>query len=106
MAEEIKNWKLKLRYGILKTDLKHFTVIADGIAGQLEHGFECRPGRAIMAMKVWAADVAEADDMIRSIGSDIGFEVDGRVRVYTTEPKQPPGDGPHGYDILFKPYQE
>ena len=105
MADETKDWKLKLRYGILKTELKHFTVIADGMVGELTHGFQCPSGRAFMSMKTWASDEAESQDMIRVIGHNIGFEVDGEVYVYDTEPEEPPTEKPHGYDISFKPYE-
>jgi hypothetical protein len=44
--------------------------------------------------------------MIRVIGKQIGFAVDGRIEVYVTEPDQPPGEKPHGYDIKFTPYDE
>ncbi|MEN6320855.1 MAG: hypothetical protein ABFD82_19140 [Syntrophaceae bacterium] len=106
MEETIKDWKLKLRYGKLTTAFQHFTVLADGIVGELKEGFKCRPGRAWMAMRTWATDSDESIDMIRVIGKQIGFAVDGRVMVYVTEPEQPPGDSPHGYDIKFTPYDE
>lgn len=100
------DWKLKLRYGKLKTDFKHFTVFADGVVGELEEGFECRPGRAWMAMKTWATDANESADMIQVIGRQIGFSVDGEIEVYASEPEQPPGANPHGYEIRFTPYDE
>lgn len=106
MNEEEKDWKVKLRYGKLNTQYKHFTVIADGIVGILQDGFECRPGRAWMAMKVWASNADEATDMIQVIGGQIGFTVDGDIQVYDTEPKQPPREKPNGYDIGFTPYDE
>jgi hypothetical protein len=91
----------------LDSKFQHFTVMADGIVGQLKEGFDCRPGRAVMSMKVWAADMAESIDMIRVIGRQIGFTVDGETHVYETEPEQPPpGDHPRGYDIKFVPYDE
>lgn len=101
-----KDWKLKLRYGRLPTPFHHFTVLADGIVGDLKDGFECRPGRAWMAMKTWATDTDESIDMIRVIGKQIGFVIDGRVEVFETEPDQPPGEHPHGYDINFTPYDQ
>jgi hypothetical protein len=104
MNDEIKDWKLKLRYGKTKTDFKHFTVLADGIVGELKDGFECRPGRAWMAMKTWAHDSDESADMIQVIGEEIGFNVDGKIEIYDTEPNEPPKDKPYGYDINFTPY--
>jgi hypothetical protein len=59
-----------------------------------------------MAMKTWATDTDESVDMIRVIGRQIGFQVDGKIEVYSTEPEQPPGNKPHGYDIRFTPYDE
>ena len=101
-----KNWKLKLRYGKLKTPFQHFTLIADGIVGDLIDGFSCRPGRAFMAMKVWASSNDEAFDMIRAIGEQIGFTVTGRIHLYETPPDVPPRHNPHGYAIAFTHYDD
>lgn len=99
-----KNWKLDLRYGRIVTPYKHFTAIADGVVGELEEGFRCRPGPAVMAMKTWASDADESCDMVRSIGKQIGFSTTGKIEIYETDAEQPPGDNPHGYDITFTPY--
>jgi hypothetical protein len=99
-----KNWKLDLRYGRMTTPFKHFTAIADGVVGDLVEGFECPPGTAFMAMKCWASSTDESADMIQSIGEQIGFKVTGKIEVFVTEPEQPPGNNPHGYDIGFTPY--
>ncbi len=101
-----KNWKLELKYGRLKTPYQHFVVIADGVAGALTDGFECRKGPAFMSMKAWATDADEATEMASSIGGRIGFEVQGRVYVYDSDPVNPPRDTPFAYDISFKPYDE
>jgi hypothetical protein len=61
MNESESNWKLKLRYGKLRTELSHFTVLADGIVTELPDGFSCRSGPAWMAMKAWAEDAGKAD---------------------------------------------
>jgi len=99
-----RNWKLDLRYGRLVTPYKHFTAIADGVAGEVKDGFECRPGPAVMAMKTWASDADESADMVRHIGMQIGFSATGRIEIYETDPEQPPSDNPRGYDISFVPY--
>ena len=104
MDEADGNWKLELRYGRQATPFRHFTVLADGVAGTLADGFECVPGPAIMSMKAWAGDADEAIDMAGAIGRQIGFSVAGKVEVYETEPEAPPGEHPHGYDIRFYPY--
>lgn len=98
------NWKLDLRYGRLSTPFRHFTLIADGVVGELQAGFTCPAGPAVMAMKVWASDAAEAGDMVVAIGRQIGFSVTGKLEVYETEAEQPPGPNPHGYAIGFTPY--
>ena len=101
-----KDWKLKLRYGKLSTPYQHFTVLANGIVGELIEGFECRPGKAYMAMKTWASSVDESAEMIQVIGEQIGFTVTGKIEVFDTEPVEPPEDKPHGYDIQFTAYDE
>jgi hypothetical protein len=99
-----QNWKLELRYGRLVTPYKHFTAIADGVAGELQDGFECRPGNAVMSIKTWATDADESAHMIRLIGQQIGFATSGKIEIYETKAEQPPGENPYGYDIQFVPY--
>lgn len=102
----LKNWKLKLRYGKLKTPFKHFTVIADGIVGTLKEGFICRPGNAYMGMKTWSTSAEESGDLIIAIGENIGFKVTGKIQIFETDPTEPPGKIPRGYDINFTPYDK
>jgi hypothetical protein len=102
----MKDWKLKLKYGQLTTPFQHFTVIADGVVGELGEGFECRPGKAFMGMKTWETNMDESADMIKVIGEQIGFTVTGKIEIFRTEPVEPPGENPHGYDIQFTPYDE
>ena len=99
-----KNWKLELRYGKRQTPYRHYTAIAVGVAGQLIEGFTCPPGNAVMGMKTWASSPEESADMIHEISDQIGFAVKGKVRVYDTEPTQPPREDPYGYDITFTPF--
>lgn len=101
-----EDWKLKFKYRKLTTTYNHYTVLADGIVGELAEGFECSRGRAWMAMKTWASSTGKSKDMIKAIGEQIGFNVSGRIEVYETEPTQPPSEKPHGYDITFSPYDE
>ena len=102
--EDEKDWKLKLRYGKETTPFSHYTVLAEGVAGDLVEGFECPKGNAIMGMKAWASSMDESALMIQDIGQQIGFEVTGEIQIYETEPEQPPRDNPHGYDIQFTPF--
>ena len=99
-------WKVKLRYGKTSTPYQHYTVLADGVVEALRQGFECRPGRAWMGIKVWAASPDEAFGMTKAIAHDIGFVQDGKMELYSTDPSEPPGENPYGYDIRFTPYDE
>ena len=105
MVTEERDWKLKLRLGKRETEYSHFTAIADGIAGDLKDGFECPKDNAFMSMKTWAIDSDQSADMIKVIGSQIGFEVTGDIEIYDTEPEEPPSENPRGYDIKFTPYE-
>lgn len=103
-GKQSTNWKLDLRYGRTSTPFRHFTLIADGVVGDLVEGFSCRSGPAVMAMKTWASDADEAADMATSIGRQIGFSVSGKIEVFETDAEQPPRQNPHGYAIGFTPY--
>ena len=99
------NWKLDLRHGRLRTPYAHYSVIADGVVGELQNGFTCRSGPAYMGMKTWYACPEESTDMARTIGADLGFTVTGRVQVYETEPTEPPREDPYAYEIQFTAYE-
>lgn len=103
-SEFDNDWKLKLRYGKIKTAYEHFSVIADGVAKDVADGFDCQNGNAFMGMKVWASDTEEAADMAQVIGDQIGFSVTGRIQIYKSEPEEPPRENPYGYSIKFTPY--
>ena len=96
-----KDWKLDLRYGRRKTPYSHYTVIAECIASEPRVGFECRSDSAFMGMKIWASSADAAADMIRVVGRRIGFKITGRAQVYETEPVEPLGENPRGYDITL-----
>ncbi len=102
--EDEKDWKLKLRYGKIKTPYKHYTAIGDGVVEELSDGYECSEGNAVMSIKTWATDTEESADMLRVIGNQIGFKASGKVEIYVTEAELPPKDNPFGYDIKFTPY--
>ena len=104
MSDFDNDWKLKLRYGKTHMPFSHVTILADGVVGQLQDGFTCRPGKAFMGMKAWVTSNEEAVDMIRTIGSHLGFNVSGKIEVYETDPQEPPGESPSAYDIKFTPF--
>lgn len=101
----VKNWKLKLRYGQAKTQFSHFTILADGEVIASNTDFNTQLGPAFFAMSVWAVDSDQAIDMARTIGEHLGFACTGEVYVYDTEPAEPPGDKPRGYNLNFTSYE-
>ena len=106
MENTNKDWKLKLRYGKLQTPFKHVTILAEGVVRELRDGYVCPPGDAFMGMKAWALSDEQAADMIKTIGSQIGFEVTGEIQIYYSEPLEPPQENPYGYDINFHSFAE
>jgi hypothetical protein len=101
--EDLKDWKLKLRYGKVHTPFHHFTLLAEGTAESLTDGFTCPEGPAFMGMKAWASSSDEAIEMIQNIGEQIGFLVTGKIYVYNTDPVKPPEENAYGYEINFTP---
>jgi hypothetical protein len=99
-----KDWKLKFRYGKIKTLYKHFTLVANGFVEDLVEGFECPKGNAYMGIKIWGESEDEANDVIQSISQQIGFIITGNIEIFETEPVQPPEENPSGYDIQFTPF--
>lgn len=104
MEESKKDWKLKLRFGKLITPYNHYTIIADGKVNELSDGFECLKGNAFMGMKIWAESFEEAANLFQSIGKQIGFNATGKLQIFESEPQEPPGENPSGYDITFTPF--
>ena len=83
----------------------HYTVLASGVVEDLEEGFECPKGNAYMGMKIWAESLDESADVYQSIAKQIGFNVTGDIEIYQTDPMEPPGQNPCGYDITFTPFE-
>jgi hypothetical protein len=104
MNMNLSDWKLKLRYGKLTTDFTHYTIIADGKVVKNNADYNTSLGPAFMAMKVWAKDIDNANDVIVAVGKHLGFNVAGKLEVFKTDPQQAPKDHPYGYDINFTPY--
>lgn len=101
----LKNWTLRLRYGKLKTAFSHVTVIAEGEIAVSNPDFETRAGMAsFFTIHAWATDDDEALDMVVTIGRQVGFNTTGRIHLYKTDPKQPPGDTPFAYGLAFRQY--
>ncbi|SOD14697.1 hypothetical protein [Pedobacter xixiisoli] len=101
---DLKDWKLKLRYGKIKTPYKHFTIIGNCEVGNLIDEFSCRPGPAYVSMKVWTLDYKQAAEIFSSVGNQIGFTPYDDVEIYDSEAVNPPKEDPFAYDINFTPY--
>jgi hypothetical protein len=100
------DWKQKLRQGKLKTPFRHYTALAEGMVGILMLGFSCRRGPALMAVNTWAESVIDSEDLLQAMGREIGFTVTGKIRVFETEPSEPPKPDPYGYEVRFTPLEE
>jgi hypothetical protein len=99
------DWKLLYQNGTLNTRFKHYSVIADGVAGRAAEEFRGKPGPAFLGMKVWASSSEEAAHMFRLFAERTSFTIKGKVDVYDTEPSEPPRDEPHAYGIKFTSYR-
>ncbi|WP_256617677.1 hypothetical protein [Parvularcula maris] len=104
MTNEPTDWKLKLRYGRLKTPLTHYTLMAAGAVLEQKHGFEPPLGPAVTSMRMWAEDDDTAFDLFRSVSTEVGFALDGKIDFYRTDPSIPPTETNHAYDIRFVPF--
>ena len=104
MADIESDWKLKLRYGRLKTDFKHFTVLSDGMIEVPNSEFETAIGPSIMGLKVWVTDIEEVEDIVRAVGRNLGFNANGEIQIYESEPEQPPSKNPSAYGANFTAY--
>ena len=98
------DWKALYQAGKLNTPYKHFSVIADGVAGPgaVQHGG--RPGPSWLGMRLWATSADEAIHMFRLFAEQSGFAVKAKIEVHDSEPLEPPRDAPHAYGVKFTPY--
>lgn len=102
--ENDKDWKIKLRYGKLKTPFQHYSIIAEVIIPEYIKDFEAKPGKAYVGMKAWIKHIDDAFELVEDVGGQIGFEVTGKIDVYETSPDSPPDENPYVYNINFSYY--
>ena len=101
------DWVALYKNGMLDTKYKHYVTLADGVAGPKTKEFGAEPGHAVFSMKAWALSVSDAARMARLFANRAGFEIEGKVEVYTEgEPTSPPRQEPYGYAIKFYPYDQ
>ena len=99
-----EDWKALYQAGKLETPYKHFSAIADGVAGPGAVAHGGRPGPSWLGMRLWARSADEATQMFRVFADQAGFAVKGKVEVFDTEPLEAPRDAPHFYGVRFTPY--
>lgn len=100
----LNDWKLKLRYGKMKTPYKHFVLLADCFVGNLIEEYKCSSENAIVSIKIWAVDGDQAAEIFQDIGRQIGFNVKDKIEIFDKPADQPPTDSPSAYGINFTPY--
>ena len=105
MGKSEKNWKLKLRYGKLRNQLTHYTIIAPVVITHFIDDFDAKPGKAYAGVKIWAHDANHAFEIFQDVGSQIGYEVTGKMELYKTDPEQAPDKEPYAYGINFSYYE-
>lgn len=104
--EHPKDWKLKLRYGRLKTPFVHMVVLSYVEILTPDEKLGTITGPAVMMFKGWARNDDEFFEMTEHYAEMLGANVVGKTELYTGEPEQPPAAKPFGYDINFTPYTE
>jgi len=104
-VEKFSDWKLKLRYGKLKTPFTHFTVIADCKVLKPNESLGSYGKQGFFGLKVWAEDVNEAAHMTMLVAKHYDLKVGETSDVFKTDPVQPPGENPSSYDANFTPYE-
>ena len=102
----IKDWKLKLRYGRLKTPFTHYTLIAPARVEKYIEDFDAEIGKAWIGMKIWATNEDESAEVYQSVADQTGLNITGNILVYNTEPVNPPKENPYAYDIQFNYYTD
>ena len=103
--ENDKDWKLKLRYGKIKTPYQHFTAIAQGVVVTSDNSLQCPAGPAMITIRTWATDAAQSAQIIQFFGSELGYEITEDIQIYETDPERPPKDQPYGYGINVTPFE-
>lgn len=81
------------------SEFKHFSLVAGGDTMEGHSVPDGRVGPSVMSMKVWAASVEEAVDVIISIGNEVGFKIDQNVEVFRSKATEVARDEPFAYDV-------
>lgn len=102
----MKDWKLKLRYGKLKSPFSHYTIIAPVLIDKLNEEHNAQSGKAYVGLKIWAENVDEAASMFQNFADVAHFEITGNIELYETDPREPPTEKPYSYGVTFSYYSD
>jgi len=100
-----KNWKLKLRFGKIKTPFIHYTLIAPVLISGYNEIYSAEPGNAFVGIKVWAENMDKAAELFKCLAEDAEFKIIGNIEIYETNPIEPPKDISFSYGINFSYYE-
>lgn len=102
---KFSDWKLKLRYGKLKTQFTHYTVIVECEVLEPHENLGSHGERGFFGLKVWAENEDEAAHLTMLVAKHYDLKVGKTFDVFKTDPVQPPGEQPSSYDANFTPYE-
>jgi len=102
----MKDWKLKLRYGKLKTPFTHYTILAPVLIKEYNEQHSAQEGKAYMGMKIWAEDNENAFSIFQRVANEAQFEITGNMELYETDPVEPPSEREYFYGINFSYYKD
>lgn len=88
------------------SDFKHFSLVAGGDTMEGHAVPDGRIGPSVMSMKVWAASVEQAVDVIIAIGNEIGFKIEQNVEVFRSKATEMARDEPFAYDVRIRACDE
>ncbi|HIG23771.1 MAG TPA: hypothetical protein EYG02_11570 [Henriciella marina] len=85
------------------SEFKHFCLVAGGETMEGHAVPDGRVGPSVMSLKVWAASVEEAVEVIISIGNEIGFKIEQNVEVIRSKATQMARDEAFAYAVRITP---
>ncbi|WP_156807954.1 hypothetical protein [Henriciella marina] len=88
------------------SEFKHFSLVAGGDIMEGHAVPNGRIGPSVLSLKVWAASVEEAVDVVIAIGNEVGFKIEENVEVFRSKATQIAGDEAFAYDVKIVPCEE
>jgi hypothetical protein len=105
LAGSASGQKIATESGETKAKFKHFVIIGDGVAGAATEQYGVRRGAAFFSIKAWTTSSDDAAHMARVFAKHSGFEIKGRLQIYTGGTiSSPARNEAYGYAVKFYPY--